>query len=42
MPRRWLQHVQVPPTEAELEALPRSVVRGCPFAAAAWQQRTAK
>jgi putative transposase len=42
LPRRWLQHVQEPQTEAELEALRRSVVRGCPFGEASWQQRTAK
>ena len=42
LPRRWLQHVQVPQTEAELEALRRSVVHGCPFGEDSWQQRTAK
>ncbi len=31
LPRRWRQHVQRPQTEAELEALRRSVVRGAPF-----------
>ena len=39
---RWLQHVQSPQTEAELEALRRSVVRGVPFGEASWQARTAK
>ena len=42
MPRRWRQRVQSPQTEAELEALRRSVVRGSPFGEASWQQRTAK
>ena len=42
LPRRWRQHVQSPQTEAELEALRRSVVRGCPFGEASWQERTAK
>jgi len=42
MPRRWRQHVQRPQTEAELEALRRSVVRGARFGEASWQERTAK
>jgi putative transposase len=42
LPRRWLQHVQRPQTEGELEALRRSVARGCPFGEASWQERTAK
>jgi len=42
MPRRWLPYVQKPQSEAELEALRRSVVRGSPFGDASWQQRTAK
>jgi putative transposase len=42
MPRRWLAHVQAPQTEAELEALRRSVVRGAPFGRVTWQTRTAK
>ncbi len=37
--RRWRQHVQSPQTEAELEALRRSVVRGTPFGEESWQQR---
>ncbi len=36
------QHVQTPQTEAELEALRRSVVRGSPFGEASWQEQTAK
>jgi hypothetical protein len=39
---RWLQHVQMPQTEAELAALRRSVVRGSPFGEVPWQERTAK
>lgn len=42
MPRRWLQQVQSPQTEGELEALRRSVVRGSPFGEPPWQERTAK
>ena len=42
LPRRWRQHVQSPQTEAELDALRRSVVRGAPFGEASWQERTAK
>jgi putative transposase len=42
LPRRWLQHLQLPQTEAELESLRRSVLRGSPFGEVAWQQRTAK
>ena len=42
MPRRWRAHVQAAQTEAELEALRRSVVRGAPFGDASWQQSTAK
>ncbi len=42
LPRRWLQHVQQPQTDAELEALRRSVVRGCPFGEDSWQQRIAQ
>jgi hypothetical protein len=42
LPRRWLQHVQAPQSEAELDALRRSVVRGAPVGESPWQQRTAK
>ena len=40
--RRWRQQIQAPQTDAELEALQRSVVRGAPFGDTSWQQRTAK
>jgi putative transposase len=42
LPSRWLKHVQSPQSEAELESLRRSVVRGAPFGEASWQERTAK
>ena len=42
LPRGWLKHVQAPQSEAELEALRRSVVRGSPFGEPSWQERTAK
>jgi putative transposase len=42
LPRRWLQRVQAPPSDAELEALERSVVRGAPFGEASWQEKTAQ
>jgi len=41
LPETWLQHVHEPQTEAELEALRRSVQRGTPFGSALWQKRTA-
>ncbi len=42
MPSDWLEQVQTPPSEGELEALRRSVVRGAPFGETSWQERTAK
>ena len=42
MPRGWRRQVHSPQTEAELEALRRSVVRGAPFGEASWRERTAK
>jgi len=42
LPSRWRGYVQRPQTEAELEALRRSVVRGVPFGESSWQERTAK
>jgi putative transposase len=41
-PRNWLEHVNRADTPQELEALRRSVQRGQPFGAEAWQTRTAK
>ena len=40
LPGRW--PASRPQSEAELEALRRSVVRGSPFGEASWQDRTAK
>ena len=40
-PRDWVRRVNQPETDAELEALRRSVNRGTPFGTRAWQTRTA-
>ena len=40
-PTGWVEMVNRPETEAELEAVRRSVLRSCPFGSAAWQQQTA-
>ena len=42
MPADWQERVNEPETEAELEALRRSVNRGQPFGSGIWQGRTAK
>jgi len=41
LPEGWLEQVNQPQTEAELEALRRSVQRGCPFGSEGWQKRMA-
>jgi putative transposase len=41
-PRAWIERVNQPETEAELEALWRSVARSQPFGSAAWQEQTAE
>jgi len=41
VPSDWIEHVNSPQTEAELEALRRSVQRGCPFGSSAWQVQMA-
>jgi putative transposase len=41
-PRNWVELVNEVQTEAELEALRTSVVRGRPFGQEEWQRRTAK
>jgi len=41
MPRDWIERVNQPQTEAELEALRRSVARNQPFGRPAWQEETA-
>jgi putative transposase len=42
MPRNWSKWVERPQTEAELEAIRRSVVRGRPFGNDRWAHQTAK
>ena len=41
-PRRWVELVNEPQTEAEMTALRRSVNRGQPFGSAHWIEQTAK
>jgi putative transposase len=41
LPADWVEHVNAPQTEAELEALRRSVRRACPFGSVSWQQQMA-
>ncbi|MCE5267945.1 MAG: hypothetical protein LLG00_08670 [Planctomycetaceae bacterium] len=41
-PRQWLQRVNRPQSEAELDALHTSVQRGRPFGSAVWQAMTAQ
>ena len=41
LPANWLSFVNRPETEAELQRLRRSVVRGAPFGDVEWQRRTA-
>jgi putative transposase len=41
MPADWVERVNVPQTEAELEAVRGALRRGCPFGAPAWQKRMA-
>ena len=38
-PRDWLRRVNRAETASELEALRKSVVRGCPFGSARWSAR---
>lgn len=40
-PRSWVHYVNQPQTEAELEAIRRSVCRGQPYGGEAWVQATA-
>ena len=42
VPNRWPQFVEQPQTEAELEAIRRSVARGRPFGDDRWARRIAK
>src|SRR2546423_1637527 len=41
LPADWLTYVNAPQTEAELERIRRSVMRGCPYGGADWVQRAA-
>jgi putative transposase len=41
VPADWVEYVNTPQTAAELEALRRSVLRGCPFGSPSWQLRIA-
>ncbi len=41
-PRDWVTLINRPETEAELDALRRSVQRGRPFGSKPWQKQTAK
>jgi len=41
-PTDWIEHVNAPQTEAELNAIRRSVVRSRPFGEAEWTLKTAK
>jgi putative transposase len=41
LPNDWVEYVNAAQTEAEVEALRRSVQRGCPFGSASWQQQMA-
>lgn len=41
-PSGWLERVNQPQSDAELESLRTSVSRGRPFGSEAWQQRTAR
>jgi putative transposase len=42
MPRDWVGHVNKPQTDAEVEAVRRSVLRGRPYGDDEWEQRAAK
>ena len=41
-PRKWLQYVNEPETEAELVALRRSCMRGTPYGGTDWIEKTAR
>jgi putative transposase len=40
-PSNWVDHVNEPQTEAEMQALRQSLRKGLPFGSEAWQQATA-
>ena len=41
-PRKWVQYVNQPASDAELEAIRRSCRRGAPYGSEAWVKKTAK
>ena len=41
-PRKWLQYVNEPETDAELEALRRSCCRGTPYGSSNWVDKTVR
>jgi|ERR1017187_8049423 putative transposase len=41
-PKNWLEWVNEPQTEAELESLRRCILRGAPFGSESWEKRTAE
>ena len=41
-PSDWTEHVNAPQTEAELQAIRRSLRRGSPYGSAYWTEQTAK
>src|SRR5579884_3209989 len=42
LPQQWVEYVNQAETEAELEAIRRSVLRGAPYGDEGWQEQTAK
>lgn len=42
LPRKWLEYVNEPVSDAELAALRRSVIRGTPYGSTAWVESTAR
>ena len=42
LPRNWLEHVNEPQTEAEVESMRECLRRGRPFGASEWMEKTAK
>jgi putative transposase len=41
LPESWVEYVNTPQTEAELEALRRAVRRSCPYGSEGWQKQVA-
>ena len=40
-PRNWIERVNLPQTQAELDAIRRCAIRGCPFGGETWSTSTA-